>query len=389
MKIQSLPKTDPKIDIRYLQRFGIQSYDADNLYPQNVLKIVGSSKTGSGCLDRYKDFMEGDGIRSEVLGDLKVNRQGESLSDIHGLVSDDFATFDGFAIHVNYDALGRIADMHYIPFENVRLCEPDEEGVIKKVAVHPDWTGHLSRGGKPVKVDEVNIDFIDVFNPMPEIVMAQIGRDGGINHYKGQVLYVSMSGYLRYPLSSFDAVLTDMSTDEGISNLMLRNSRNNFLPCGAFVHFTSQGRPDGDEVDTEDYSDTLKHLQGDTNALAILDIECETREEIPEFVPFTGKNIDKDFTATDDAVKEAIYSKFGQEAFLAVRLGKLGFSGTLMAEANDDYARRCVKRQRRMSRAYLDILKHWAEPLPEEASRDSLEVLPLTYSIKTIENINE
>lgn len=390
MKIKSLPPTEAPIDIRYLQKYGIQSYDTDNLYPQNVLNIVGSSKTGSGCLERYKDFMEGDGIASTILSDMRVNRQGETLADIHGLVCDDIATFDGFAIHVNYNEEGRIVDMHNIPFENVRLCEPDEEMVVKTVAIHPDWSGRLTKNGKAVKVDKANIDFIDVFNPNPEIVKAQILREGGINHYKGQVLYVSKAGYLRYPMSVFDAVLTDMSTDEGISNLMLRNARNNFLPCGAFVHYKSQSlQDDEDMVESEDYSEDLRHLQGDTNALAIMDITVETKEEVPEFLPFTGKNIDKDFTATDDAVKEAIYSKFGQEAFLAVRLGKLGFSGTLMQEANDDYARRCIKRQRMVSKAYLAILSHWFEELGTEVTMDSLYVIPLTYAVKTIDKVNE
>ena len=386
MKIKSLPKTEPQIDIRYLQRFGIQSYDTDNLYPQNVMRIVGSSKTGDGCLERYKDFMDGNGIASDYFATLEVNRQGETLADIHGLVSDDLATFNGFALHLNYNEDAQIVSIHSIPFENVRLCEPDEEGVIKQVAIHPDWTGHLTRNGKVVKVDRSNIDFIDVYNPRAEVVRAQIAQCGGITHYKGQVLYVSMAGYLRYPLAMFDSVLTDMSTDEGISNLMLRNARNNFLPVGAFVHFTGQGEPDEDGyVDTSDYSSELKKLQGDTNALNILDIECENRDEIPQFVPFAGKNLDKDFTETDDSAKESIYSKFGQEAYLAVRLGKTGFGASLMQEANDDYARRLVKKQKKITRAYVDILQRWAEPLSEAVTIDALAIMPLTYSIATSE----
>lgn len=389
MTIQSLPPREQPIAVRYLQKYGIQSYDSDNLYPQNVLAIVESSKTGSGCLERFKDFLEGDGLASEELAALKVNRQGETLADIHGLVSDDLATFDGFALHVNYSEEAKVVEIHHIPFENVRLMEPDEEGVVKQVAIHPDWSGHLTRNGSRVKVDEENVDYIDVFNPIPEVVSAQILRAGGVTHYKGQVLYVSKAGYLRYPLSSFNAVLTDMSTDEGVSNLMLRNARNNFLPAGAFVHLRSQEGPEEEGVYTEDYSDALKRLQGDTNSLAILDITVETKEEIPEFIPFVGKNLDKDFTSTDDAVKEAIYSRFGQEAFLAIRLGKLGFSGTIMQEANDDYARRCVKRQKMISRAYYSVLKHWFAPLVVEPTMDALEIRPLTYATRTIEKVNE
>lgn len=394
MKINKLPKASKPIDVGYLSQLGIQSYDRDNLYPNNILKIVASSKTGSACLERYRDFMEGDGIISDTLARLIVNRQGESLSDIHALCSDDLATFDGFALHINYNEQGRVVEIHNIPFENVRLCEPDSNGVVGKIALHPDWAGNASRNGRKVRVSQDTIDYIDVFNPDPEIIAAQIEQAGGITEYKGQVLYVSSAGYLRYPLAPYDAVLTDMSTDEGISNLMLRNARNNFLPSGFFVHFKGQGTTFGDgygddiaetEVESDGYSEDLAHLQGDTNSLAIMDITVESKDEVPQFVPFDSKNLDKDFTNTDAGVKEAIYSKFGQEAFLAVRLGKTGFGASIMQEANDDYARKCVKKQRMLTKAYWTVLGLWAERLPDLPTMDALTVQPLTYAIKTIE----
>lgn len=387
-KTKHLPKPEaPLENPNSWKKLKIQPYDADNLYPQNVLNIVSASATGMGCLERYRDYLEGDGLASEVLAGLKVNRQGETLADIHKLASDDLATFEGFALHINYNAEGKVVSIHSVPFENVRLGEPDAEGIVRRVAVHPDWSGQTHWDNTIIKVSGENIDYIDIFNPNPAVVQTQIARDGGISAYKGQILYVSGAGYLRYPLAYFDAVLTDMSTDEGLSNLMLRNARNNFLPAGAFVHFVGSQRPEGDgaeEVETDDYSDALARLQGDTRALAILDITCESQEEVPQFVPFVGKNLDKDFTETSAQTKENIYCKFGQEGFLALRNGKVGFSGTLVKDANDDYARRMVKRQRMLSRSYVDILSRWAEPLGVEPTMASLAVVPLTYAIETL-----
>lgn len=394
MKIAELPRAESKIDVGYLSSLGIKSYDSDNLYPQNVLRIVGASKVGGGCLERYVEFLEGDGIADKALEELVVNRQGETLGDIHSLISSDFATFDGFALHVNYNADFKIISIHHVPFENVRLCESDDEGVIKQVAVHPDWSGCETRAGKPIRVTRDNIDYINVFDPSPEVVSAQIADAGGISYYKGQVLYFSNAGHLRYPLAMFDEVLTDMSTDEGCSNLMLRNARNNFIPAGFFVHFKGQGAPGMDEDDYGaddpiEYADELRRLQGDTNALKIMEIEVETKEEIPEFVSLDGKNIDKDFTNTIEEVRQAIYAKFNQEAFYAVLKGKVGFSGALMAEASDDYARKMVKRQKKMTRAYVRLLERWADVLPVEPNRDALDIVPYTYAVNTIEKINE
>ena len=380
MKIAKLPKPERALDPQYIKKLDIKSYDADNLYPQNIRNIVAASKTGSGCLDRYCDYLEGRGITSEALAGMAVNLNGEKLADLHALVSKDLATFNGFAIHVNYNVDGKIVDMHHVPFENVRLCEPDEEGVVRQVALHPDWSGKLTRGGKQVQVKKDNVDYIDVFNPDPVVVLSQMLEAGGPQYYKGQVLYYSREGHMQYPFAKFHAVLTDLSTDEGLSNVQLRNVRNNFLPAGAFVRLRGAGTPlEGDEstqVDQE-YPEDLLSLQGDNEAVNILDITVESKEDIPEFLNFRGNNYDKEFSQTSAETKDCIYSAFGQEGWLAIRNGKVGFSGTLVADVERDYAKRCVKTQSALSRAYMQILQNWAFDLPEVPTIDALTIRPL------------
>lgn len=383
MKIANLPKTEPALDLRYIRNLGIKSYDADNLYPQNVRNIVLASKTGSGCLERYIDYIEGRGIASEALAGMTVNMDGQSLADLHAQVSDDLGTLNGFAIHVNYDIEGRIVSLHHIPFENVRIMEPDAEGFIRQVALHPDWTGTLTRSGKTVRVNEANIDYIDVFNPDPVVVLSQMLEAGGPQFYRGQVYYYSREGYMRYPYAKFHAVLADLSTDEGLSSVMLRNVRNNFLPAGAFVRLKSQGATltgdEPDDLEDEEYSEDLAALQGDQNALKILDITVETKEEMPEFLTFHGTNYDKEFTQTAEETKDSIYAAFGQEGWLAIRNGKVGFSGTLVADVERDYAKRQVKLQKALTRAYFALLSVWTSqnPLPEVPTLQSLEIVPL------------
>ena len=386
MKMTKLPKAESALDLRFLKNLGIKSYDADNLYPQNVRNIVLNSKTGNGCLERYTDYLEGRGIASAPLAGFVINLDGETLADLHALVSGDLAMLDGFAIHVNYDIDGRIVSLHHIPFENVRIAEPDEEGVIRKVALHPDWSGTLTRNGKPVKISKETVDYIDVFNPDPEVVLAQILEAGGPQLFKGQVYYYSRAGHMRYPYARFHSVLSDMSTDEGLSNIMNRNVRNNFLPAGAFVRLKSQGAPySGDDADfepqveQEEYAEDLAALQGDTEALKLLDITVETKEEMPEFINMQGNNYDKEFTATAAEVKDCIYSAFGQEGWLSLRNGKVGFSGTLVADVERDYAKRQIKTQKVLSRCYKTLLRAWttAQPLPAEPNDANLAIIPL------------
>ena len=383
MKLTNLPKAAPALDPKFLKNLGIKSYDADNLYPQNVRNIVLNSKTGNGCLERYADYLEGRGIASGPLAGFIINLDGETLADMHAQVSGDYATHEGFAIHVNYNIYGGITSLHHVPFENVRIMEPDEEGFVRKVAIHPDWSGQLTRNGKQVKIAKESIDYLDVFNPDPEVVLSQIQEAGGPQFYKGQIFYYSSLGFMLYPYAKFHAVLADMSTDEGLSNIMNRNVRNNFLPAGAFVRLKSQSiqDPDGDDYNSDngEYADDLAALQGDTEALKFLDITVESKEEMPEFVNMQGNNYDKDFTATAAEIKDCIYSAFGQEGWLAIRNGKVGFSGTLVADVERDYAKRQVKTQKAMTRCYKTLLQHWtaAEPLPAEPNDANLTILPL------------
>lgn len=381
MRITSLPKPERPLDLKYLRNIGIKTYDADNLYPQNVRNIVLNSKTGFGCYRRYADYLEGRGLASPELSGMKVNLNGETLADLHALVSGDLAMLDGLAVHVNYDIDGGIVSLHHIPFENARVAEPDEEGVIRKVALHPDWSGKLTRNGKPVKVTAETVDMLDVFNPDPEVVLAQILEAGGPQFYKGQVLYFSRAGHMEYPFAPFHAVLTDMSTDEGLSNITNRNARNNFLPAGAFIRPKGTGQAGDTGEDTPDdgdgYAEDLAMLQGDMEALKIMDITVERMDERPEFINFQGHNYDKDFTVSAAEVKDCIYAMFGQEGWLAIRNGKVGFSGTLVADVERDYARRQIKLQASLTRIYEALLTRWAGDLPVEVTREALAVVPL------------
>lgn len=391
-------KSRRKIDNLYLSTLGIKSYDADNLYPQNVRKIVLNSKTGSGCMSRYISFLEGNGITNPVLSAMKVNRNGQTLDAIHSLCAADLGFHGGFALQVNYNLLCQIVEINHVPFENVRLAEPDSEGNVSEVYIHPDWSGRMTRNGKVVQVNKDNCDIVKVFNPKPEVVAAQIIAAGGVEHYKGQVYYYSRDGYMTYPLSKCDAVLRDMSTDEGLTNVSHRNVRNNFLPAGMLSHFRQNTpiKPD-DHIEGEpkeemvDYFDMVKGLMTDENCCKVAEVTIEDENEVPKFTEFQAHNYDKDFTVTADSVMEAIYAAFEQEVFLCIRKGKLGFSGDVINDAENYYARCVRKEQRSLTTAYMDILSHWGNidsPLLVEPTFDALTIESQVESVKAITNTN-
>lgn len=370
MRVKDLKKNSNKrIDIRYLQQLGIQAYGEDNLYPQTLKNIVSASSTGSECADRFADFIEGNGFREVSFSEYVVNRKGDTADDIHTLVCRDIADYGGLALHVNYNILGEIVELQHIPFENCRLVEEDDNGYVAKIAIHPDWTGQKTRKGIRIKTSKENVDYIDVFNPIKSVVQAQIEAAGGVEYYKGQVLWVSMAGKQTYPTGKADRVITEMSTDEGLSNIKLRNVRNNFLPAGMMVskkgssiRYDEQGNEVKDKKEEDSgFSDAILMLQGDVNSNKIMEVEIEAEEEEPKFVPITIQNYDKEFTVTDASVVERIYSAYGQEPWYCIRVGKVGFSGDILEDAFEYYNSIVSKQQRLIERTFDRIFKYWYE----------------------------
>jgi len=382
MNIQKIKKAPQRIDVSYLATLGIKAYGRNNLYPQQAKAILDSSSTGAQCADRYARFIEGQGIANAVIYDLEVNRYGETTDDILTAVAQDLANYGGFALHVNYDLNCKVCEVQNVPFESCRLQEDDDSGYIAHIVTHPDWMGRTTRNGKILRVSKDTITSFDRFNPDLNIVRAQINACGGIDHYKGQILWVSTAGRDRYPLPKYDRVLTDLSTDEGLSNIKFRNARCNFLSSAFVISKTSQAMNEDEAarqaVEARGFAEDLAQFQGDETSNVLISLTVANDEEKPEIVEFPVKNFDKDFQVTDNSVVERIYSAFEQEPFLCIRSGKLGFSGTTIHDCYSYYSSLVSKEQRLIERAFSKIFDNWFEPL---ANYDC-SIQPLTYNVE-------
>lgn len=375
MNVNNLKKTPKRFGVKYLSRLNIQGYGDDNLYPQRVSAVVGGSSIGGTCLDRYAMFIEGAGFDSTALSQFVCNRHDETLDDILHLVCLDMAKYNGFALHVNYNAIGEIVEVQHVNFEDTRLEEEDDNGYVAHIMLHPDWTGcNKTRNGKTIKVDEDNVKKIFPFNPNRNVVLNQIAFSGGVETYKGQILWFSMDGKNQYPKPIYDKAVTAMSTDEGIDNALYRNVRNNFMPAGAFIHKkgTLVGMDEnGNAIMPNErdnvFGESLNTFLGDTNAASIMDVTYENEEDKPEFLNFCGTNFDNQFTTTSEIVKGKIYAAFQQEVWRLIDAGKIGFGGQVLKDAYMVYNSFVSPQRRAISRAFCKIFDSWAKDsaLPE------------------------
>lgn len=382
MNINNVKKPLPRYIDPYWSNLNIQAYGKDNLYPQRLFDLIRNSSVGGSCLDRYETFIEGDGLRNSEFSEYVCNRNGDTIDDLYRLIAQDMALYHGFALHVNYNMMCEITEVTHVPFQQCRLEEESEDGKVVYINVHPDWTGKKTRKGRVIRVDKQNTKKIFCFNPRKEVVLSQIVKAGGIENYKGQILWYSMDGKFVYPIPIYDKVVTNLSIDEGLDNVKYRNVRNNFLVAGMLIHKKGQSigvDPDtGEELgeNTSNISESLNIFQGDENACALMDVEVQQDEDIPKFVSFEGNNFDKKYESTETSSTKKIYIAFGQEPWYRILEGSVGFSSEILTDAYSYYNSYVSKERRAISRELKRIFDHWhVKANPSE----DYEIQPLTY----------
>lgn len=383
MRVETVKRPEKRFNSPNISTLGIQAYGKNNLYPVMLTEIVDASDTASVCLARYIKFIVGDGFVNKDFENRVCNDDGETFGDVLGLVCEDLARYGGASLLVNYNLLGYITEVYHVPFINGRLAEYDDDGRVLKICLFADWTGTCKYGGKVMKPKPDNVIWVDRFNPDPTFIQESMAEAGGIEFWRGQILWYSNAGKSVYPRSKYDAGVTAISTDEGLTNIAYRTVRSGFYTAGAFVMKKGQSTVKDDE-DTEDWGPAegsieykLMQLQGDTNLNKIMYIELDYEEEMPEFLDFGGKNYDKDFQVTNDNTVERIYAIFEQEGFHRIRKGSIGFSSDMIAQVYEYYNSVTSSERRTVERLFNKITDHWHEELPENVT----EIQPLKYVV--------
>lgn len=292
-------KLSPRVTFAENRSYGILNYDKDNLYPQNLDMIIGGSGTATACIEAYSTFIRGAGFKAGndvVVCDLGYAKI--TLHDLLGDVVDNFSRYDGFAVHVNYNAKYKIKTLQIIDFDFCRLGKPDDEDYVGKIAVYNNWDRRKPRG----RIEKKKIDWIDRFNPDPKIIAKQVERAGGWRKYKGQLAWVSRAGIHTYPKSIFDPVLEDVETDSMIKTAKYKGIINNFSAGHLFVH---KGAFET-EKERKKFVESLNEFQGAEHQGSILMVECEVDEQAPEIKPFVSREPAERFKYTEKSIQDNI-----------------------------------------------------------------------------------
>lgn len=376
MKLSNIKEEPERIEVADIASLGVQSFGKFNDYPQRLRRVTSASGTAKSCISTYAKFIQGLGFDDVVFYKSVINSNGLTCDQLLRLVSKDAAEMKGFAIHVNYNLLGEVTDVSHLPYEHCRLTAEDDNGNVAKIAIHRDWT----RNKRKTQVTRSTVNYIDVFNPIREVVLAQIEAAGGIETYKGQVFWYSFDGDNVYPSPIYDAVITDISTEAGISNVLYRNVRYNFLPAGMFVRKKGQTTQTFDEHGNEikdTFSQDFKQFQGDENANKIIDIEIDYEEEKPEFVPFVVEKRGDELKTTDEIIRSKIGRAFNQPPILRSETVATGFTTDAMLDAYRYYNSVTTSERFELERAFIRIFSKFHDQSISPTGNYS--IIPLNY----------
>jgi hypothetical protein len=325
-------KSQKRSESRNDKNLGIQTYGENNDYPQRCKEILLASGTGSACCGIYAKFIKAQGFSDTTFYQAKINEKGQTNDYILSQIANDLAEYGGFALHLNYNALCRITEVQHVPFETIRFEKLNDEGDFNRVATHPDWGRRMQDLRRFKKED---IKFYDFYNPNPVEIIKQSELAGGFENWNGQIYYYSTAGDKIYPNPIYDAVLTDMSTEEGISNQKYRNARFGFYPSCMVIDKRNKNQDKEDKENPLEKS--LGEFQGDINTGKMIFVEVESEDEIPTVVPFETRNIDKEFDYTEKSTKDNIGRRFMQPPILRGEDVGANFGADLITNAYDFY----------------------------------------------------
>jgi hypothetical protein len=319
-----------RIDYKINKTEGVLNFDFDNIYPNRVEDIISDSGTATTCKRIKRKFLIGGGFKDKSFYKLEVNREGLTNDKLLRMISEDVTDFQSVGLHFNFNSLGEIVEINFIPVSNIRFPDPEKKQLEGKLLVYDDWN-KIKR--KTIKIEDIQV--IDAFtNTAEEVIrqaeeLNQYDKNGelivsGWEIYKGQVLYLTpING--EYPLAFCDSVLEDMIVEGKMKRFKFSSITNNFLASHLLV---TGAKEEG--TDESDFIENLVDFQGSDDAGKILWLQKESADDPLELHKVDIQNFDGLYKYTEESVRDNIIRQYQIPPVLLLSIaGSLGANNQL------------------------------------------------------------
>ena len=215
-----------QVETRQDVGLGIMRWGKDNHFPQTLINVIQQSPSAKVATSRTAKFYKGAGFDGE---NEMINAYGLTLKKLVGIMADDYATFEAFALQCNYNLKGQVTSINPIRVSQLRFNEFDELNYASKIGYHPDF-GRNSEVRRVVDQSPTrdNIKWFHRFNP-PAAIKQIENQEGGISNYLGQVLYFSEAGHSSYPIPPLQAPINFVLSDVENSILVRKETSTGFI----------------------------------------------------------------------------------------------------------------------------------------------------------------
>lgn len=363
MSIRStIPKIEKRKKDKQAKQLGILNFDEDNLYPQRTENYIQSSGTATACVNLYAKFIRGGGFADQNFYKTRINDRGLTVDGFLRFITREYSKHKGFAVHVQYNILGDRVGVTPLNFTSVRI------GDISQI----ETNGRYKFSNQWDEKKQTDVEIYEPYNPDKNVVFDQIERAGGIEAYKGQILYVT-EDYDRYPLSSIDSVLEDVIADSKTKTYRMNITSRSFLSETLIEYpyeFKSEDERNQAKADIEEF-------QGTENAGKVMMAENPNPEFGIKVHQLAMSNSDKMFQLTNETCKLSIIQSFNQPLALLSTLvpGKLGTS-TEISDAFKFYNEFTKDERYMFEEVCKKLFSGWYYPINPSGN---YSIIPLEY----------
>lgn len=315
----------------------------NNDYPTLVEWLVGNSITAKSCAGVIADFIFCKGFYFEKAAreeaknkkirfkteQFYINDRRETPNVLLKKVAKNLALYRGVFLHINYNANYQKTSVSVLPYKHCRLGAKDSKGYKGKVLIWDNWDKQEGRSA------EKDATVIDVYNPNPDVIQAQVEKSGGWENYKGQVFFLNLDRNDGYPLAYIDVCMIDCESERLSSVFVNKGFKRGFF--GKSIVLTA---PFPDKKTKQEFEEKLQLGTGADSEETVFLIEAEMDSDGLDKV-FKIENIqsninDKTFEYSDQKTANNIRKSYGNVPPVLIDYveGKLGnTSGESLKEA--------------------------------------------------------
>ncbi len=262
-----------------------------NTYPQFLIDIYNSSASHSAIVNATAAMIAGKEIHiEEDSGNLQafvelkkflaqVNRNGDTAHELIVKFAFDLKLFGAYAMNVIWSKdKSRIAEIHHIPVEQVRVGKTSESGHVEEYYISSDWSKYRQKEYTPRRVA--------AYNAMDRTEPSQI-------YYVG----IYSPGMEAYYTPDYTASTNWILTDHLTSEFHLSNIANGFAPS-FWINFNN-GVPTDEERHKIEHQITQK-FTGAGNAGKFVLTFSDDKNSSPDLQPISLSDADKQYTVLNE-----------------------------------------------------------------------------------------